>query len=84
MRGLDVRPKTSSQRAVKLEQQMIDAHADEDRKVEELMAQMERDRLAKLAERELEKKAILKKIDEASNADEKREYIDQFEKLQKA
>jgi len=45
---------------------------------------LERERIARLAERELEKKAILKKIDDATDPDEKKEYIEEFERLKKA
>lgn len=84
IKAVNMRPQTASQRAVKLENQMFKEHDEEDRKIEELKAQLERERLAKLAERELEKKAILKKIEDATDPDEKKEYIEEFERLKKA
>jgi hypothetical protein len=81
--ALNLRPQTTQTRAIKLEKQMFDAHDEEDNKFRELMAQIERDRIAKVAQRELECKAILKKIDDATDPDEKRRFVEQFEKLQK-
>lgn len=78
---LNLPPQASTQRVIKLEKQMFQAEIDEDKKIKELLAQLERERLIKLAERELETKAILKKIDEAPDAEEKRRQIEQFERL---
>lgn len=63
---------------------MIDADQEEDDKIKRLMDELERERLAKLAERELECKAILKKIEDATDPEEKRHHVEQFEKLQAA
>lgn len=67
VKKVDMRPQTASQRAVKLQNQMVKEHDEEDDRIKKLMAQLEKERLEKLAQRELEKKAILKKIQEAKD-----------------